>query len=130
MHKGESMNIMTSNKEGLLAKQREELLNGLKARFEKNMSRHAGLDWADVQARLVARPEKVWSLYEMERTGGEPDWLVMISKRANTFSMIVPPKARKGAAAFVTTAQRWRPGKKTNPKIALLIWLRPWGLSS
>jgi hypothetical protein len=57
----------------LSSEQREELLSALKARFEKNMSRHAGLDWADVQARLVARPEKVWSLYEMERTGGEPD---------------------------------------------------------
>lgn len=57
----------------LTSEQREELLGMLKARFEKNMSRHAGLEWADVQARLVARPEKVWSLYEMERTGGEPD---------------------------------------------------------
>jgi len=45
----------------------------LKARFEKNGNRHKGLDWADVQARLEANPEKLWSLYEMERTGGEPD---------------------------------------------------------
>lgn len=53
--------------------QREALLRTLKARFEKNMHRHPGLDWADVQARLEARPEKLWSLHEMERTGGEPD---------------------------------------------------------
>ena len=45
----------------------------MKARFEKNGNRHKGLDWADVQARLEANPEKLWSLYEMERTGGEPD---------------------------------------------------------
>ena len=57
----------------LTAKQGEELLGTLKARFEKNMSRHKGLDWAKVQARLAANPEKLWSLSEMERTGGEPD---------------------------------------------------------
>ncbi len=55
------------------AKQREELLNALKFRFEKNMHRHPGLDWARVQARLEANPEKLWPLGEMERTGGEPD---------------------------------------------------------
>ncbi len=55
------------------AKQREELLGALKARFEKNMNRHQGLAWANVQARLEAHPEKLWSLNEMESTGGEPD---------------------------------------------------------
>ena len=57
----------------LSAQQREELLNALKARFEKNMNRHKGLDWSKVQAKLEANPEKLWSLSEMERTGGEPD---------------------------------------------------------
>jgi hypothetical protein len=55
------------------AKQREELLKALKARFEKNMIRHKGLEWAKVQAKLEANIEKLWSLNEMERTGGEPD---------------------------------------------------------
>jgi hypothetical protein len=55
------------------AKQREELLKALKARFEKNMNRHKGLEWAKVQAKLEANTEKLWSLNEMERTGGEPD---------------------------------------------------------
>jgi hypothetical protein len=55
------------------AQQREELLSALKARFEKNMNRHKGLEWAKVQARLEANPEKLRSLNEMERTGGEPD---------------------------------------------------------
>ena len=55
------------------AKQREELLSALKARFEKNMNRHKGLEWAKVQAKLEANTEKLWSLNEMERTGGEPD---------------------------------------------------------
>jgi hypothetical protein len=57
----------------LKVKQREELLRVLQARFEKNMNRHRGLAWAKVQARLEASPEKLWSLHELERTGGEPD---------------------------------------------------------
>jgi hypothetical protein len=54
-------------------KQQEELLKILKTRFEKNMTRHKGLDWSKVQAKLEAHPEKLWSLQEMESTGGEPD---------------------------------------------------------
>jgi hypothetical protein len=54
-------------------KQRDETLAALKARFEKNMHRHKGLAWAKVQAKLDADAEKLWSLHEMERTGGEPD---------------------------------------------------------
>src|SRR5256885_4026728 len=67
------MNNITSDKKPLSPKQREELLRALKARFEKNMSRHKGLEWAKVQAKLEANTEKLWSLNEMERTGGEPD---------------------------------------------------------
>jgi hypothetical protein len=57
----------------LSPEQREELLRALKARFEKNMNRHKGLEWAKVQAKLEANTEKLWSPNEMERTGGEPD---------------------------------------------------------
>jgi len=57
----------------LSAGQRKELLTGLKARFEKNMNRHRGLEWAGVTVKLEANAEKLWSLHEMERTGGEPD---------------------------------------------------------
>jgi hypothetical protein len=64
---------MNSNKKDLSPKQREDLLKALKARFEKNMDRHQGLGWAQVQAKLEANAEKLWSLSEMERTGGEPD---------------------------------------------------------
>jgi len=60
-------------KRELSPEQREELLRALKARFEKNMNRHKGLEWAKVQAKLEANTEKLWSLNEMERTGGEPD---------------------------------------------------------
>jgi hypothetical protein len=64
---------MNSNKKKLSSGQREELLKILKARFEKNTNRHKGVEWAKVQAKLEAAPEKLWSLSEMERTGGEPD---------------------------------------------------------
>lgn len=61
------------NKKELSPQQREQLLAALKARFEKNMTRHKGLEWSSVQARLQAHPEKLGSLHEMEETGGEPD---------------------------------------------------------
>ena len=60
-------------KKDLTAKQREELLGALKTRFEKNMNRHEGVEWDKVEAKLEANPAKLWSLSEMERTGGEPD---------------------------------------------------------
>jgi Protein of unknown function (DUF4256) len=61
------------NKKELSPKQRKELLGTLKARFEQNMNRHKSLEWVKVQAKLEANPGKLWSLGEMERTGGEPD---------------------------------------------------------
>src|SRR5690349_6619329 len=64
---------MTKQSRELKAQQREELLTALQARFETNMNRHKGLTWAKVQARLEANGDKLWSLNEMERTGGEPD---------------------------------------------------------
>jgi hypothetical protein len=62
-----------TNKKELLPAQQEELLNTLKARFEKNMSRHKGIDWTEINARLKANPDKLWSVNKMEETGGEPD---------------------------------------------------------
>jgi hypothetical protein len=67
------MNTIKSNKKNLSPEQREELLRALKARFERNTDRHKGLEWAKVQGKLDANAEKLWSLNEMERTGGEPD---------------------------------------------------------
>ena len=67
------MSHTNSSKKELSPAQHEALLSVLEARFEKNMSRHKGLAWAKVRARLEANAEKLWSLHEMERTGGEPD---------------------------------------------------------
>lgn len=69
----------------LSKKQREDLLKILQARFAKNMKRHEGLEWTKVQAKLEASPEKLWSLAEMERTGGEPD-VVGSNKKAGEYT--------------------------------------------
>lgn len=67
------MSTMNTKKKELLPEQYEELMTALKARFEKNKNRHEGIEWAKVQAKLDADMDKLWSLNEMERTGGEPD---------------------------------------------------------
>jgi hypothetical protein len=72
------------SKKKLSLEQQKELLFLLKARFEKNMKRHKGLKWADVEARLKANPAKLWSLNEMEMTGGEPD-VVSYDKKAGEY---------------------------------------------
>ena len=71
-------------KKQLSAKQTAELLNTLKVRFEKNLKRHKAVEWEDVQTRLKANPEKLWSLNEMEETSGEPD-VVALDKKAGEF---------------------------------------------
>ncbi len=72
------------NKNRLSPEQQKKLLNVLKDRFEKNRNRHKGLDWANVHARLNANAEKLWSLNEMERTGGEPD-VVELNKKTGEY---------------------------------------------
>ncbi len=75
---------LKGKKKELSPQQREELLTALKARFEKNINRHKGLAWAEIQAKLDANTEKLWSLNEMERTGGEPD-VVGHDKKASEY---------------------------------------------
>jgi hypothetical protein len=75
---------MKNTKKKLSAEDRDELLKALQARFEKNMSRHKGLEWSKVQAKLEANAEKLWSLNEMEKTGGEPD-VVAFDKKTGEF---------------------------------------------
>jgi hypothetical protein len=73
MKQGRKARTEMQGAKDMKAEQREELLSALKARFEKNMNRHQGLEWAPIQAKLEDSTEKLWSLHEMERTGGEPD---------------------------------------------------------
>ncbi|MFA4868438.1 MAG: DUF4256 domain-containing protein [Pedobacter sp.] len=89
---------MKSNKKELLPEQREELLKTLKERFQKNMSRHEGIDWTKVQTKLEANTEKLWSLDDMEVTGGEPD-VVGYDKKSDEYIFydcsIESPKGRR-----------------------------------
>ena len=78
------MSKIKSNKKKLSPEQREELLLSLRGRFEKNMNRHKGIEWAKVEAKLEAQPEHLWSLHEMETTGGEPDVVVLNSNNKKT----------------------------------------------
>lgn len=71
-------------KKKLVKEEQSDLLKTLKLRFEKNMNRHKGMDWAKIQTKLEAQPEKLWSLFEMERTGGEPD-VVAFDKKTNAY---------------------------------------------
>ena len=120
---------MTKTKKQLSAQQREELLSTLKSRFEKNMGRHKGLEWSKVQAKLEANPEKLWSLNEMERTGGEPDAVNHDKKTGEYTFYDCSAESPKTAEVFATIAPRWMQGKNTNPKTALSIWPPPWALS-
>jgi hypothetical protein len=85
-----------SNKKELSPEQRGELLKTLKTRFEKNLNRHKGLAWAEVQARLEANHEKLWSLNEMERTGGEPDVVGHDKKTGEYILCDCSPETPKG----------------------------------
>lgn len=78
------MSKTKDSKKSLSAADRESLLKTLKARFEKNSNRHKGIDWTAVQKKLESNPGKLWSLQEMERTGGEPD-VVAYDKKADEY---------------------------------------------
>ena len=103
-------------KKELSPKQREELLRALKARFEKNMNRHKGLDWAKVQARLEANPEKLWSLHEMERTGGEPDVVGQDKKTGEYVFWDCSAEAPKGRVSVCYDREGWESRKEHRPK--------------
>lgn len=84
------------NKKKLSAAEAEQLLKTLKARFEKNAKRHKGIDWAEVEEKLQAHPAKLWSLYKMEETGGEPD-VVGYDKKAGEYIFYdCSPESPKG----------------------------------
>src|SRR6266513_2964602 len=110
------MNKMNSKKKELSPKQREELLSALKARFEKNMNRHKGLDWAKVQAKLEANTEKLWSLNEMERTGGEPDVVGHDKKTGEYIFYDCSAESPKGRRSFCYDREAVESRKEHKPK--------------
>jgi hypothetical protein len=110
------MNNTKSNKKELSPKQREELLTTLKARFEKNLNRHKGLDWAKVQAKLEANADKLWSLNEMERTGGEPDVVGHDKKTGEVFFYDCSAESPKGRVSFCYDREALDSRKEHKPK--------------
>src|SRR3989440_5844789 len=107
---------INSNKKDLSPEQREELLGALKARFEKNMNRHKGLDWAKVQAKLEAETEKLWSLHEMERTGGEPDVVGHDKKTGECIFYDCSAESPKGRRSLCYDRQALDARKEHKPK--------------
>jgi hypothetical protein len=97
-------------------KHREELLNTLKARFEKNINRHKGLEWAKVQAKLEANTEKLWSLNEMERTGGEPDVVGHDKERGEYIFYDCSPESPKGRRSVCYDREALESRKEHKPE--------------
>jgi hypothetical protein len=103
-------------KKELPPKERKELLEALKTRFEKNPNRHKGLKWADVEARLEASPDKLWSLGEMEKTGGEPD-VVGHDKKAGEYVFVdCSAETPKGRVSVCYDREGWESRKEHRPK--------------
>jgi hypothetical protein len=107
-------------KKELSPKQREELLARLKDRFERNLSRHQGLVWAKVQARLEATPDKLWSLAEMERTGGEPDVVGQDKKSGEFVFTDCSAQSPKGRVSFCYDRAALAARKEHKPKNCIL----------
>jgi Protein of unknown function (DUF4256) len=107
---------MAKGSKELSPEQRDELLQTLKARFEKNMHRHEGLDWADVQAKLESSSEKLWSLNKMEETGGEPDIAGFDEKTAEYIFYDCAAESPKGRRSVCYDREALEARKKHKPE--------------
>jgi hypothetical protein len=114
------MKSTTSNKNELSSKQREELLKTLKSRFEKNLNRHRGLEWAKVLAKLEAHAEKLWSLNEMERTGGEPDVVGHDKKTGEYIFFDCSAETPKGRTSLCYDREALESRKEFKPKTSAM----------
>jgi hypothetical protein len=114
------MKSKNTSKNELSSKQCEELLRTLKARFEKNMDRHKSLEWAKVQAKLVANPEKLWTLNEMERTEGEPDVVAQDKKTSEYIFYDCSVESPKGRRSLCYDHESLDSRKEFKPKNSAL----------
>ena len=108
------------NKKELSPEQRKKLFEALKARFEQNMNRHKGLEWAQVQAKLEANAEKLWSINEMERTGGEPDVVGHEKKTGEYIFYDCSPESPKGRRSLCYDREALESRKEHKPKDSAL----------
>jgi len=99
----------------LPAKQRDELLSTLQARFEKNLTRHKGIAWKDIQVRLTANPEKLWSLAQMEATGGEPDVVGQDKKTGEFLFYDCSAESPAGRRSLCFDREAWESRKDARP---------------
>lgn len=104
------------NKNKLSQKQADDLLKTLKSRFEKNLKRHKGIEWTKVLARLEAKPEKLWTLNEMERTGGEPDVVALDKKSGEYIFFDCSDESPKGRRSFCYDPDALASRKEHKPK--------------
>ncbi|MBY0203723.1 DUF4256 domain-containing protein [Paenibacillus cucumis (ex Kampfer et al. 2016)] len=104
------------NEKDLSPEQRDELFKALKTRFEKNMSRHSDLEWANVEAKLEANPDKLWSLHEMEKTGGEPDVVELDSETSEYIFIDCSPESPKGRRSVCYDQAALDARKENKPK--------------
>ncbi len=112
--------MTTANKKKLLTSQSEEMLSTLKNRFEENMVRHKDLEWAKVQSRLEANPEKLWSLNEMETTGGGPDVVGIDKKTGEYFFYDCSAESPKGRRSICYDPDALSSRKEHKPKHSAL----------
>jgi hypothetical protein len=108
--------LIMGNKKQLTAKQQEDLLGILKSRFEKNMNRHKGIEWEKVQAKLKASVNKLWSLNEMENTGGEPDVVGYDIKTGEYIFYDCAAETPKGRRSFCYDSEALDSRKEHKPK--------------
>jgi hypothetical protein len=116
-------------KKELSPKQRGALLAALKARFDANKARHPGLVWAKVQARLEAKPDKLWSLAEMERTGGEPDVVGQDKKTGEFVFMDCAPESPAGRRSVCYDREGWLSRKEARPKTTAMDMATEMGIA-
>ncbi|MBS1636977.1 MAG: DUF4256 domain-containing protein [Bacteroidetes bacterium] len=103
-------------KKTLSSKQSEELLHILQTRFEKHTNRHKGLDWSKIQATLKTKPEKLWSLYEMENTGGEPDVIAYDEKSSKYLFCDCSAESPQGRRSVCYDQEALESRKEHKPK--------------
>lgn len=103
------------NKKELSTEQRDELLKVLKSRFEKNMNRHKGLQWTQVQAKLEVETEKLWALHIMEETGGEPDVVGYDNKSGEYLFYDCSAESPKGRRSLCYDLKAWKSRKEHKP---------------
>ena len=111
---------MAKGTKELSREQQEELLGTLKGRFEKNMNRHEGLEWAEVQAKLENNPEKLWSLNEMESTGGEPDCIGLDQNTDEYIFHDCSAESPKGRRSFCYDREALEARKKHKPENSVI----------